>query len=48
MIRRVGDKWVLYTKDGSRKLGEHDSEESALEQERAVEASKAIRKRLGK
>lgn len=40
MIKHVGDKWILYTKDGSKKLGTHDSEAEALAQERAIEASK--------
>lgn len=40
MIKHIGDKWVLFTKDGSRRLGTHDTEEEALAQERAIEASK--------
>lgn len=41
MIKHIGDKWVLFTKDGSRRLGTHNSEADAQAQERAVEASKA-------
>jgi hypothetical protein len=39
-IKKEGNKWVLYTKDGKRKLGTHDSREDALAQERAIEANK--------
>jgi len=37
-IRHEGSKWILYTKDGSRKLGEHDTKKEALAQERAIHA----------
>ena len=37
MIRHEGDKWVLYTKDGSKVLGRHDTEGDAEAQERARE-----------
>lgn len=40
MIKQQGDKYILYTRDGSRILGEHSSYESALSQERAIQASK--------
>ncbi len=40
MIRRVGEKWALYTRDGKRRLGTHDSKADALAQERAIETSK--------
>lgn len=40
MIRKRGDKYILYTKDGSRKLGTHKTKAGALRQERAVQASK--------
>lgn len=40
MIKHVGSKWVLFTKDGSRRLGTHDTEDEAIKQERAIEASK--------
>ena len=40
MIKHVDDKWVLYTKDGSKVLGAHDTEAEAEAQERAIEASK--------
>jgi len=37
-------KWVLYTRDGSRVLGTHDTYEEALRQERAIQWSKHHRK----
>lgn len=36
MITQKGDKWILYTRDGSRVLGTHDTREQALSQERAI------------
>jgi len=39
IIRRVGDKWVLYSHKG-KVLGRHDSEAGAQRQERAIQASK--------
>ena len=43
MIRKRGNKWILYTKDGSKKLGTHSSKKKALAQERAIQISKALR-----
>jgi hypothetical protein len=40
VIKKEGDKWVLYTSDGSRVLGKHDSKEDALKQEYAIEMNK--------
>lgn len=40
MIRKRGNKYILYTKDGSRKLGEHATRKEAEAQERAIEANK--------
>jgi len=37
-IRHEGSQWVLYTKDGKRKLGKHDTKKDALAQERAIHA----------
>jgi hypothetical protein len=37
MIKHEGDKWVLYSKDGSKKLGEFDSEEAAKKREREIQ-----------
>ena len=47
MIRKVGNKYVLFTKDGSRKLGTHPTREAALKQEAAVEISKHAHMRVG-
>lgn len=46
MIVKRGSKWVLYTKDGSRVLGTHDSEAEARAQEAVIEIAK--RKAVGK
>jgi hypothetical protein len=45
MIKKVGKKWVLYTKDGKRRLGTHSTRAKAAAQERAVKASKHSKKR---
>lgn len=37
MIKKVGTKWCLFTKDGSRKLGCHPSKAEAEAQERVIE-----------
>jgi hypothetical protein len=39
-IRKEGNKYVLYSKDGKKKLGTHDSKAKAEAQERAIYASK--------
>lgn len=36
MIKKSGNKWVLYTKDGKRKLGTHTSRDEAVAQEKAI------------
>jgi hypothetical protein len=41
MVKKENDKYVLYTKDGKRKLGTHDTLAQALSQEAAVNISKA-------
>ena len=41
MIKKVGSKYVLFTKDGSRRLGSHSSYAKAAAQEAAIKASKA-------
>jgi len=41
MIKKVGKKWYLYTKDGKRILGRHTSKASAVRQEAAINISKA-------
>jgi len=46
VIKKRGRKWVLYSKDGRRILGEHDTYWQALAQERVIMAkSKARRQR---
>lgn len=40
MIKKSGNKWILYTKDGKRKLGTHTTRKEAEAQERAVHANK--------
>lgn len=40
MIKKSGNKWILYTKDGKRKLGTHSTREEAVAQERAIRAGK--------
>lgn len=40
VIRHEGSKWVLYTKNGKKVLGKHDTEGEAKAQERAVQVSK--------
>ncbi|HVJ72040.1 MAG TPA: DUF2213 domain-containing protein [Sphingomicrobium sp.] len=42
-VRHEGGKWHLYTKDGTRKLGTHETKGEAEEQERAIEAAKKRR-----
>jgi len=44
VIRHEGDKWVLYTSDGKKKLGMFDTEEEALAQERAIHARQASKR----
>jgi hypothetical protein len=43
MIKKVGNKYVLHTADGSRVLGTHDSEADARNQEIAIEIAKKKR-----
>jgi hypothetical protein len=37
MLKYEGSKWVLYSKDGSKKLGEFDTKEDALKRERQIQ-----------
>lgn len=37
VIRKEGDKWVIYSKGGSKKLGEYDSEEAAKKRIQQIE-----------
>ena len=45
MIRKQGSQYVLYTKDGSRVLGRHNSRDAAEKQEKAIKASERKKKR---
>ena len=36
MIRKEGGKYRLYSKDGSKKLGEFDSEKAAIKREQQI------------
>lgn len=36
MIKHIGNKWILYSKDGSKKLGEYDTEEEAKKREQQI------------
>lgn len=36
MIRKEGNRWVLYSKDGSKVLGAHGTRDAAMEQEMAI------------
>jgi len=37
-VRNEGGKWVLYTKDGSKRLSTHNTRDEAVSQERLIEA----------
>lgn len=43
VVKKEGDKWKLYTKDGERVLGTHDTAEEAYAQEYAIEKSQERR-----
>jgi hypothetical protein len=48
MIKREGPrKFVLYSRDGSRKLGTYASRKAAEERERQINAIKAIKAKKG-
>lgn len=36
MIKKRGDKWCLYSKDGSKKLGEFATKEAARKREQQI------------
>jgi len=48
MIKKEGDKYVLYSKDGSKKLGESKSKKGINKRERQVQYFKSLRNKLGK
>lgn len=41
MIKKVGTKWVLYSRDGTKILGRHKTKKEAQSQEAAINISKA-------
>ena len=43
MIKHEGEKWVLYSADGSKTLGTYDSEEAAQDREREIQKFKHMR-----
>lgn len=48
MIRREGDKWVLYTHNGDRRLGVFSSKAEALRREKEILFFKNKNKKRGK
>jgi predicted GIY-YIG superfamily endonuclease len=42
MIKHENGKWKLYTSDGSRVLGVHDTQEDAIDQEAAIKANTKV------
>ncbi len=47
-VKKRGNKWVVTDKTGKKVLGEHPTKDAADRQLRAVEASKAKKKRKKK
>jgi hypothetical protein len=45
MIAKVGSKYIIYSQDGSKKLGEFDSEAQAKERLRVIEYFKQKNKK---
>lgn len=43
VIRKIGSKWVLFTRDGKKRLGEFDTKEGALKRERQIQFFKHLR-----
>lgn len=43
MIKKEGDKYVLYSKDGTKVLGIYDTKKQALERERQIQYFKHIK-----
>jgi hypothetical protein len=48
MIKRIGNKYVVYSKDGRKKLGTHESKKKAEKQLAAIEISKHMRTEIRK
>ena len=47
MLKKEGSKWVLYTKDGSKKLGTFNTKAEALKRERQINYFKHLKKKKG-
>ena len=43
MIKKVGSKWILYSRDGTKKLGEFDTKEDAEEREKEINRIKHMK-----
>lgn len=43
MIKHEGNKWILYNRDGSKKLSEHASKEEAVKREKQVRFFRALK-----
>jgi len=43
VIKKIGNEWLLFSRDGSRVLGHHDTLASARMQETAIQLAKARR-----
>ncbi len=44
VIKKQGYKWILYTKDGKRRLGEFKTKKDALKRERQIQFFKHMGK----
>lgn len=47
MIKKSKDKWILYSKDGSKKLGSFPSKEEAIKREQQINYFRSKKKKLG-
>lgn len=47
MIKHEGEKFVLYTKDGSKVLGKFDTKDEALKREKEIMAAMAAKSKMG-
>jgi len=45
MIKKTGNHYILYTKDGKKVLGRHASKQEARRQEAAIEIAKQEKKK---
>ena len=47
MIKKVGSKWILYSKDGTKKLGEFKTKEEAIRREKQINYLKYLKRVKG-